>query len=136
MNKWIAFYRILKIPENIIEPDYYDLFNLTPEKCNKKMVDNALRQMKIKIRQHIPSSKFIPFALQFEKEILEPAANILRDELERIEYTNHLSHKKIKHEQKIELVKKIRAILDETLDENGMLDFEQKDRLAKRLQKN
>ena len=133
MNKWKTFYKILKIPENVIEPDYYDIFNLSPETCNKEMVDNALREIRIKLRQHIPSAKFVPFVLQFENEVLEPAANILRDELDRITYNKKLQTEKHTHKKKLELVNKIKKILDEKLDENGMLDSTGKAALKKQL---
>ena len=139
MIEWSLFYRLLAIPEDIAEPTYYDLLNLEPHCCTEELVDRALNDRRMLLRQRISGPQFIPLVLKFESEQLNVAAATLRDPAKRAIYDNQLkqqnqptSHQE-STDQKTRLAREARAAIAQTVNPDGTLDPTQRDILARQL---
>ena len=122
MNELNLFYRVLGIGSDIIEPSYYHLLGIEPGKCTAEAVDAALVQRKMELRQNIPGRQFVPMVLKFEKEQLEPAAKVLRNDETREEYDAELTRKVRKIKKNTRLIEKVRRVIIKAVGEDGTLD--------------
>lgn len=113
---------MLGIGSDIIEPSYYHLLGIEPGKCTAKAVDAALIQRKMELRQNIPGRQFVPMVLKFEKEQLEPAAQVLRNDETREEYDAELTRKVRKIKKNTRLIEKVRRVIIKAIGEDGTLD--------------
>lgn len=125
MMDWNVFYRAIGIAEDIIDPSHYHVLGLPARDCDREKVEKALADRKRELRQSIPSPEFITLVLQFEKEVLEPAAAILADDEKRDDYNRELLTRQreieIHNRKKQKLVDDVRAAIAESVDEKGCL---------------
>lgn len=128
--------KLLDIPEDIDEPNAYDLLGLTPDTVSDELVDYQLTERRKKLRQNIPGPQFIPIIAAFEKELVE-AAEILRDEKRRTQVDLEIEARaeQAKHEDRVaQLRRKVRTLIAAETDENGCLPDEKRAALQKKLE--
>ena len=142
MIEWSFFYKALGINESIMKPTYYELLDIDPDLCNETLIDEKLKEQKIKLRQNIPNQQFIPLILTFDKTKLEHAASVLRDPQTREKYNLHLKKKEHqkKHQERKEkayrkLLAAINKILDDMLNSDRTIDESKRPELAMKLGK-
>jgi len=139
VNEWIFFYRLLGIDESVGEPNYYDLLGLTPQLCTAVLVDRALQKRKKTLRQNIPGPQFIALLFHFEREVLEPAAAVLRDAGQRDAYYLRLFSPSAEHPvlavqtSKEKLARQARRLLQDFLAADGSLEESRRGPLAEKL---
>ena len=133
-----AFYKLLGIPESVVEPTAYHLLAIDPRMVTGHLVDEALAAQKLRVRHNIPGPQFIPVVAAIERE-LDAAAEILRDPHRRYEYNERLlgrakAHKdELKVEQRCKIVAECRAIVRSMVGPDGMVPLNRRDELAGRL---
>src|SRR6056297_3140363 len=93
MTDFRKFYRIIGIAEHIIETSYYHLLGLDMNNCTPETVRTALIAKKKELRENITGREFVPMILKFEREKLEPAAEVLADDQKRARYNKELAEK-------------------------------------------
>ncbi|MHC4553220.1 MAG: hypothetical protein ACYSUT_10740 [Planctomycetota bacterium] len=125
MMDWNVFYRAIGIAEDIIEPSHYHILGLEARDCDRDKVEKALADRKRELRQSIPSPEFVTLVIQFEKEVLEPAAEVLADDEKRSAYNKELLSRQreveIHNRKKQKLVDDVREAIAEVVDEKGCL---------------
>jgi hypothetical protein len=135
-----VFYKLLGIPESIEEPTAYHLLGLDPRVVTDALIDSALTERKLKLRQEIPGPQFIPIVERIEQE-LEEAAATLRDPRLRQAYNERLLEnarlrkKRQETEERSRLVLACREVVRSMVDEDGCLSSGRRGELAGRLER-
>lgn len=134
-----VFYKALGIAGHIVDPTYYHILGLDPKFCDEQAVTEAYRQKRMLLRQTIPGPEFIPMVVRFEKEQLEPAFEVLRNEKRRKAYNQQLlERQKVieeKNEKKAQLIEDVRRTIAATVDARGMLGDQGRMILTERLRR-
>lgn len=84
------FYTLLRLPEDLTDPSYYDLLGLTPGPATRQQVKAALEATRRRLRGNIPHPQFIPMCVIVEQE-LEKAAGVLSDAKQKAAYDNEIA---------------------------------------------
>jgi len=133
MSELRMFYRMLGIAEHIIEPSFYHLLGLERRKCDPESVKAALLAKKIELRQSAPGPEFVEQIMRFEKEHLEPAAQVLCDEVRRAKYDQVLARRwrRMQHEtvKRSRLIVDVRKAIAKAVDVQGALSKRGKEAL-------
>lgn len=140
MIAWTPFYRMLGIPDDVVEPTLYQLLGLSdPRSLSPEMIDLSLQERRRQLRQGIPGPQFIPMMSRFEAE-LEQAADLLRDPRRREEYNRRLIERARLHRRTVqerterqELVQRARKVIRKALNAKGALPGTRREELAGQL---
>ncbi len=134
-----AFYKLLGIPETVVELTAYHLLGLDPRMITAALLDQAIIERKARLRQNISGPGFIPIVSMIESE-LDAAADTLRDPHRRLQYNKKLldhtgsAKAKVEGQDRRKIVAECRSIVRSMVDSEGMLVRARREKLAVRLQ--
>lgn len=122
------FHRLLSLPKDVETPTYYQLLDINPMQITPEVVRAALEQRRAQLRRQITGPQLLPVIARFEKE-LDKAAETLIDPARRQAYHEHLKghgdrHKKRElNDKQREYLRRIRKIIQRSLNEDGTLNL-------------
>jgi len=130
---------MLDIPQKVAEPTPYHLLGIDPRVFSEDLVESALAERKMMLRQNIPGPQFIPMISLVEKE-LDRAAEILSDPGKRKALNDRLlgelRDKKAKKEKarRQKLRRAADKVIQGQVNRDGTLDDNKRQAVAKSLQ--
>ncbi len=139
IEDWTLMYRLLGIPDDISQPTYYHLLGVDPRQCDADLIDRALANRKKILRENIPGPQFLALISKFEQDILQVAAETLRDPEKCQHYVETLRQRSLQKPvgpqapTRADLIRQGKSLLIDALDQEGTLPDESRKELHVKL---